>query len=131
MINFSRSFIYTTALSPHSVAVILASYQYLTKNKDRIHQLDKKIKKFRKEIDKNQLTDCFLDSQTPIQSLIIKDNAKAKRLEKALQSNGYDIRAILSPTVQQGTERLRICLHSFNSDSSIEKLMRFLRNQLI
>jgi len=131
LINFSRSFIYTTALSPHSVAVILASYQYLTKNKDRIDQLKKKIQKFRKEIDKNQLTAYFLASQTPIQSLIIKDNAKAKRLEEALQINGYDIRAILSPTVQQGTERLRICLHTFNSDSSIEKLMRFLRDQLI
>ena len=131
LINFSRSFIYTTALSPHSVAVILASYQYLTKNKDRIHQLEKKIKKFREEIDKNQLKGHFLASKTPIQSLIIKDNAIAKRLENDLQSDGYDIRAILSPTVPKGTERLRICLHSFNSDSSIEKLMHFLRNQLI
>ena len=131
LINFSRSFIYTTALSPHSVALILASYQYLIKNKDRIDLLETKILKFKKEIDKNQLTDYFLDSQTPIQSFIIKDNSNAKRLEDALKSNGYDIRAILSPTVPRGKERLRICVHTFNSDSSIEKLMRFLHNQLI
>ena len=131
LINFSRSFIYTTALSPHSVAVILASYQYLTNNIDRIYQLKNKIQKFRKEIVENQLTDYFLDSYTPIQSLIIKDNLKAKQLENALRSDGYDIRAILSPTVPEGTERLRICVHTYNSDTTIEKLTRFLRDKLI
>jgi 8-amino-7-oxononanoate synthase len=61
----------------------------------------------------------LLPSDTPIQSLIIKGNAEAKRVAALLQDAGFDVRAILSPTVAKGTERIRIGLHSFNTEEEI------------
>jgi 8-amino-7-oxononanoate synthase len=46
-----------------------------------------------------------------------------------LKQNGFDIRAIKSPTVKQGSERLRICLHSFNSKKEIDGLLEVLKSR--
>jgi 8-amino-7-oxononanoate synthase len=43
-----------------------------------------------------------------------------------LQQNGFDVKAILSPTVPEGQERLRICLHSYNSEAEISKVLELL-----
>ena len=47
-----------------------------------------------------------------------------------LQKKGLNIRAIMHPTVEKGKERIRICIHSFNTEkeikmcvSSLEKLI--------
>ena len=40
-----------------------------------------------------------------------------------IQKNGFDVRPILSPTVPLGQERLRICLHSFNTSEQINNLV--------
>ena len=130
LVNFSRSFIYTTALAPHCIATILASYSFLKENPDRIQLLEQRIAEFRAEIKRNELQEDFLESRTPIQSLMVRDSTKAKELENKLRRKGFDIRAILSPTVPQGTERLRICLHSFNTDRSIRGLINFLKFQI-
>lgn len=130
LINFSRSFIYTTAIPPHSVATILASYGFLNENPERIPLLEQRIAEFRSEIKRNQLQEHFLESRTPVQSFMINDNTKARKLEHDLRIKGFDIRAILSPTVPQGTERLRICLHTFNTTRSIKTLITFLKYQI-
>ena len=43
LINFARSFIYTTGLSPHSVATILVGYQHLELEKQPINKLRENI----------------------------------------------------------------------------------------
>ena len=43
-----------------------------------------------------------------------------------MQENGFDIKPILSPTVPQNQERLRICLHSYNSKKEIDKVLNIL-----
>ena len=49
LVNFSRSFIYTTGLSPHSVATILMAYQHLQKQNNDIHLLRENIVHFNQE----------------------------------------------------------------------------------
>lgn len=34
------------------------------------------------------------------------------------------VRAIVAPTVPQGTERVRVCLHAANSFDDVERLVR-------
>ena len=49
LINFARSFIYTTGLSPHSVATILVAYQHLKQDSDSILKLRENIISFNQQ----------------------------------------------------------------------------------
>jgi 8-amino-7-oxononanoate synthase len=66
---------------------------------------------------------CWTNSSSPIQCLIITGNEVCRRMAATAQAAGYDVRAILSPTVPVGQERIRICLHSFNTEDEIAGLM--------
>ncbi len=138
LVNFARSFIYTTALPPHSVATILASYQYI-KNKPELAEVNpeqvevpeiKKLKQniefFKAEIVANKLQSFFTESNSAIQSCIIPGNEKVKNAASKLEAEGYNVKPILSPTVPKGKERLRFCLHSFNSREEISGVLKIL-----
>lgn len=121
LINFARSLIYTTALPPHSLVAIEAAYHLLSSAKMARSNLKKVIDYFRHKSD-NQHRFHFLPSTTPIQGLIYPGNHQVRGLAAELQRNGLDVRPILSPTVPQGSERLRVCLHAFNTFEQIDLL---------
>lgn len=121
LINFARSFIYTTALPEHAVAAISASYKtfpFLNKERRHLHELISCFQKSHLKFEK-------LVSETPIQIVIIPGNELVKQIAEQLQSANLDVRAILYPTVPAGKERLRIVLHSFNT---IEQLQTLIKN---
>lgn len=126
LVNFSRSFIYTTGLSPHSVATILMAYRYLDEEKQNIELLRENVIHFNQEKNLLGLKQLFVRSKSAIQSAIIPGNEKVKTIANQLQENGFDVKAILSPTVPEGQERLRFCLHSFNSKEEISEVLRLL-----
>jgi 8-amino-7-oxononanoate synthase len=126
LVNFSRSFIYTTGLSPHSVATILMGYHYLDKEKQNIELLRGNIIHFNQEKNVLGLKQLFVRSKSAIQSAIIPGNENVKSIAQKLQEKGFDVKAILSPTVPEGQERLRFCLHSFNSKEEISEVLRLL-----
>jgi 8-amino-7-oxononanoate synthase len=68
----------------------------------------------------------FVRSKSAIQSAIIRGNDKVKAIANQLQENGFDVKAILSPTVPEGQERLRFCLHSYNSQEEITNVLGLL-----
>ncbi len=131
LVNFARSFIYTTGLSPHSVATILMAYQQLEKAKERQLELKKNIAHFNQEKNRLSLKPLFVHSKSAIQSAIIPGNEKVKSIAHQLQSKGFDVKPILSPTVPEGQERLRFCLHSFNSVDQITQILQLLSNCII
>lgn len=122
LINFARSFIYTTALPPHSIKAIDCAYNYLSSPAFSNKGLHELIQYFRSQTSKSGYTN-WKDSTTTIQALIIGDNNKTKELALKLQEEGLQISPILSPTVPEGMERLRICLHAFNTHEEIDRLM--------
>ena len=130
LVNFARSFIYTTALSPHSVAGILTAYKNLEAQKSEIQNLKENILHFNQEKQRIGVKQIFVRNKSAIQSAILPGNEKVKAIAKKLQENGFDVKAILSPTVPENQERLRFCLHSFNSKEEItnvlEMIARFL-----
>ena len=65
-----------------------------------------------------------------IQSLVIGGNGRTKKVADLLRNDGLDVRAILSPTVQPGTERLRIILHAYNTINEVDKLLLSLAKHL-
>lgn len=128
LVNFARSFIYTTGLSPHSVATILVGYHHLEKDKKALESLRDNIVFFNQVKKMLYLSPLFIRSKSAIQSVIIPGNEKVKSIANALQQNGFDVKAILSPTVPEGQERLRFCIHSYNSKEEITKALTLLSN---
>jgi 8-amino-7-oxononanoate synthase len=126
LVNFARSFIYTTGLSPHSVATILVSYHNLEIEKKALEILRENINNFNQEKNILGLKPMFVRSRSAIQSAIIPGNQNVKLIANQLQEKGFDVKAILSPTVPEGQERLRFCLHSFNSKEEISEVLRLL-----
>lgn len=120
LINFSRSFIYTTALPPHAVAVIMASYDIFPEMHLEREHLGRLIAQFRAGI----VPERRLDSKTPIQVVMTPGNEQARNMAGKLQSEGLDVRPILHPTVPKGQERLRVVLHSFNTVEEVERLLQ-------
>ncbi len=127
LINFCKPFIYTTAASPHQVSSVLASLHYFENENKEKTALQTVISNFTKEIKKHELESQFIPSQTAIQSYLISGNTKAKNLAKTLQQEGFGVKAILHPTVPKGKERIRICLHSFNTKTEIISFIKSLK----
>ena len=126
LVNFARSFIYTTGLSPHAVATVLMAYNQLEQAPEQLQQLRDNIQFFNQEKLQLGLKPLFVYSKSAIQSAILPGNEKVKHLAKKLQEAGFDVRAILSPTVPEGQERLRFCLHSYNTTSEIQAVLQLL-----
>jgi 8-amino-7-oxononanoate synthase len=125
LINFSRPFIYTTALPEISIAAIKSSYQiFPSLIKERRH-LQELINVFQS----SDITFQKLVSNTPIQVVIIPGNDKVKEIAALCQQHNLDARAILYPTVPKGSERLRIVLHAFNSREELNTLTQLLSKE--
>lgn len=116
LINFARPFIYTTAMPLHAIVSIREAYKYLSANSSIQDYLQTRIDFFKKTIDTS------IESQSPVQILIISGNHAVKKKAELMQKSGFDVRPVLSPTVKEGVERLRICIHEFNTNEEIEKL---------
>lgn len=118
-INFSRSFIYSTAIPESSVAAIKCAYVlFPVMHSERAH-LQQLIDYFQQANTRYEK----LVSHTPIQIVIIPGNDQVKQVAGALQAAGLDVRPILYPTVPAGKERLRIVLHAFNTMDEVKKLV--------
>ena len=126
LVNFARSFIYTTGLSPHSVGTILVAYQHLEMDLAPILKLRENIVFFNQQKNLLCLKPLFVRSKSAIQSAIIPGNEKVKTLASQFQEKGFNVKAILSPTVPKGQERLRFCLHSYNSTEEISEVLQLL-----
>jgi len=126
LVNFARSFIYTTGLAPHAVATILVAYQQLSAAPDAIQQLKNNIRYFNQQKIQLGFKPLFVYSKSAIQCAIIPGNEKVKTIANQLQEKGFDVKPILSPTVPEGQERLRFCLHSYNSEKEISYVLHLL-----
>ncbi|AWX44197.1 8-amino-7-oxononanoate synthase [Flagellimonas maritima] len=129
LVNFARSLIYTTALSPHTLASILSAYQYLElRGINERSKLQENILFFKEKVKVLNLANDFIESDSAIHCMIIPENEKIKQVSKNLQKDGFDVKAIISPTVKKGRERLRFCLHSYNTDKEISGALSSLKN---
>jgi 8-amino-7-oxononanoate synthase len=123
LINFSRSFIFTTALPESAVQAVKAAYSILPSlNKER-EILQSHINTFQQA----EFSFHKLISRSPIQAVIIPGNDAVKKAANALVEKQLDVRPILYPTVPKGKERLRISLHSFNTADQLSLLISTLQ----
>ncbi|WP_396591423.1 aminotransferase class I/II-fold pyridoxal phosphate-dependent enzyme [Allomuricauda sp. R78024] len=129
LVNFARSLIYTTALAPHAVASVLSAYRYLESyGKEEGSRLKENIKYFKEQVQLLSMEARFIESDSAIHCLVLPGNEKVKQVSKYLQTEGFDVKPILSPTVKIGQERLRFCLHSYNTKEEISRVLSIIRN---
>lgn len=129
LINFARPFIYTTALPPHGIAAINAAFDFIAEDRSLSELLFKRIEYFKSRYSGVHSDDLVLGrSESPIQVVKISGNERARALADHIIKQGYDVRPILSPTVKEGEERLRICLHVYNTEEEIEGIVQAIKN---
>ena len=137
LVNFARSLIYTTGLSPHSLATIKMAYNEMLKQVQHKEKLKENIDFFKSEIKRLKMYALpkeetpkrqwgFIESNSAIHCCVIAGNKKVKLISEQLQEKGFDVRAILSPTVKENQERLRFCLHRYNSSQEISEVLQLL-----
>lgn len=141
LVNFARSFIYTTALPPQVVATIISAYHGMVKQKkdctevafgnDNRERLKENILFFGGELDRLNLKHFFIPSRSAIQCCLIPGNEKVRGIANTLFKHGYDVKPIMSPTVPSGQERIRFCLHGFNTKDEISAVLQLLGKNLI
>ena len=118
LINYSRPFIYTTALPESSVAAISAAYALFPSMVQQRSHIGALISQFQEA----DLPFERLHSITPVQGIIVPGNERVRQLSLKLQQAGIEARAILYPTVPKGSERLRLILHAHNSPEELRHL---------
>ena len=125
LIQYSRTYIYTTALPPACAAAALQSLNIIKTQPQRGEHFQALIGYFRAAV--NDLNFDVLPSSTAIQPLIVGDSKKALALSQALMDAGILVSAIRPPTVPAGTARLRITLTAAHSFAHIDQLINVLR----
>lgn len=124
LVNFSRAFIFSTAPSPWlALSLKSAVLHWNQVGKVRAHELIAKTKLFRSQV--------RTLGEGPIIPVLVGENKKALEMSEKLFSKGFDVRAIRPPTVPEGTARLRITLHTFNTDQEIIDLASILSQETI
>ena len=124
LVNYARPFIYTTALPLHSINAILHAYQLLIET-DEKEKLQKNIAYFYQKA--AGLRHC-VKSQSAIHSITVSSLEQAGRLQRQLSEKNMHVRVMKRPTFQPSSERVRICLHSFNTHEEIDLLVEVLSN---
>jgi 8-amino-7-oxononanoate synthase len=128
LINFARSFIYTTALPMHSLVAINQSYQLLLNSDSEIQHLNSLIRYFKQKCNSYNIQ--CIESHSAIQCIVVSGNTEVKKVAGVLQASNFDIRPILSPTVAKGKERIRICIHTYNTEIEIDGIIQLLAQHL-
>ncbi len=125
LINFARSFIYTTALPATEALRIRAALQELraTDQRDKLRFVTDAFLRMASE---TGVDTRLVPSRSPIQSFLLKDKSTARAIMARMQSEKIGSKAIFSPTVPRGQERIRICLHSFNTSEEIQRILQLL-----
>lgn len=121
LINYSRPFIYSTAPAPKFFEEIMHAHQRVAAShtaRVRLHELGAYF-----NLTARQYDIPLLSEDSAIKAILLPGTEYCKSIATDLQNDGYDIRAIVPPTVPEGAERLRICLHSFNTETEIQGIV--------
>jgi len=121
LIQKARPYIYSTAIPPVLAATISASLEILKQDDAGRKHLKNLIHLFRRKAEELSLP--VVDSETPIQPLIIGSNDDAVSVSNMLLQRGVLVAAIRPPTVPVNSARLRITLTAAHSESQVQTLL--------
>ncbi len=120
LIQFARSYIYTTALPPAIAAATSAALRIAESEAWRRQHLRDLITLFRAEASQQGWT--LMPSATPIQPILLGDSEAALQLSQSLFTQGILVTAIRPPTVPKGSARLRVTLSAAHTADDVARL---------
>jgi len=121
LIQFARTYIYTTALPPAVAAATRISLKILRRETWRREKLQSLIARFRSGIRDIGLE--LMDSPTPIQPVLLHDDALCYQVGESLRTKGFLVGAIRPPTVPVGSARLRVTLCAEHTEDQVDALV--------
>lgn len=124
LIQQARTYIYTTAMPAALAEATRAALRLLQTEPERRQQLQARITEFRNGA--RQLGLPLMESETPIQPLLVGEPERALTLSEALQAQDILVAAIRPPTVPAGTARLRVTLSAAHSEKQVDTLLQAL-----
>ncbi|PTB37139.1 uncharacterized protein TrAFT101_010871 [Trichoderma asperellum] len=132
LINYARSFIYTTAMAFPSLASIRTTYDFLAQGHadPLLQHLQSLILQMH-----NLLTNTIkqhhpspelfrINPETPQSPILPLFTNRARNLAQYCQERGFTVRPIVAPTVPAGQDRVRVCLHAGNTVEEVEGLCK-------
>lgn len=120
LVNRARPFIFATAPTPFTAALVRASLQALQTDKDLVASAKARIRHAHSAAQSIGLPQSTLNSQ--IIPMLLRNEARTMNMATALQKQGFDVRGIRPPTVPRGTSRLRISVTGNVSYADISAL---------
>lgn len=121
IIQFARTYIYTTALPPAVAAATRASLAIIQQEPERREHLQRLIQRFRQGCIDIGLR--LMASATAIQPIVLGSADLALGFSRALEAKGFLVTAIRPPTVPEGSARLRVTLSAAHTLNDVESLL--------
>ena len=125
LIQFARSYIYTTAIPPALAAASMMSLTVMQDEPWRREKLHSLIDYFKKKVSQYDYY-CY-PSDTAIQSIRVGEAGAAVTLAERLKSQGYWVHAMRPPTVPEQESILRITLTTAHDAQKIDRLLEAIR----
>ena len=128
LINYSRSFIFSTALSPADIGAALEALRIIHDDSSVVDTLRKNTVYMANKLQAMGI-DC--DDETPIFPIVVGENDRALTLARELKERGIIITAIRPPTVPVGESRLRMTVTTAHSKEQVDYVAKTLHELLV
>ncbi len=126
LVNSARSFIFSTAPAPATIAVSLAALDIVRKEPSARDRLREHSLWFRKEL--RNMGFNVADHPTPIISIVLGRPDVAVDFSKRLMGKKIFVSAIRPPTVPAGTSRLRINMMATHAKGELTRALEAIRD---
>jgi len=130
LLQTTRNYIFSTASPPLIEQAVLTALRLIVGSEGQYRRaaLRERIAQWRAGVqavlDRHpDLSWHLLDSQLPVQALVLGDNAAAMRLSAALEIQGLSVPGIRPPTVPEGSARLRVTLCAAHTEADVDRLV--------
>ena len=119
-----RTFIYSTALPPASVAAAIAALDLIESDPEYAALPLKKAKAFTRLLG-------LAEAESPIVPIVIGEAGPTLRAAELLEDEGFLVVPIRPPTVPDGTARLRVTFTAAHDDADIARLADIIQTRIL
>lgn len=130
--NTARPFIYSTALSPATIAAALGGIEHLCQQPETLAMLQNNVRYFTEQCHAHGLGNMIRGKgETPIIPIIIGDEGQAHKVSQQLFDRGLFVPCIRYPTVKKGEARLRFTLMASHTHEDMDYAVHALKDILL